>query len=370
MLELLDSFFRFGGIASSLFMAGLIYRGGRSTLSGKLGILCCLSVSLYLFVYTPNLYTALGMPMLFIATLCMAGPVIIWLFCLSMFDDAFEITKAHYGAAIVFVGAEILLQVIVLNTTGTLLLTTPATAYIVTNTAGPLAVFVGLLVQGMKLGIAGHLCYAAWAGRYDDLVEERRKFRSVFVMFIGVTFAWTVALESYMLGHGGVQTATLFLLTQSASVLFIEGYILWHTTNLRGEWLFGAQETGQTKPLRRSILEDRYDLDILHQMVSQDALLEQGLTITRLAEAAHMPEHRLRRLINQHLGYRNFADYVNYHRIEAAKQRLSSLENRHVPVLTVAMDLGYGSLGPFNRSFKERSGMTPTEYRRKILADC
>jgi len=39
-----------------------------------------------------------------------------------------------------------------------------------------------------------------------------------------------------------------------------------------------------------------------------------------------------------------------------------------VPVITIAMDAGFQSLGPFNRAFKETTGVTPTEYRRKAFA--
>ncbi len=370
MLELLDNFFRFGGIASCLFTAALIYRDGRCTLSGKLGIICCFNVALWLFIYTPGLYEAIGPFMMSLSFMCQVGPIIIWLFCLSLFDDAFELTKQHYIFGSAFLVTELLLQYSVMSNTGQSLLTSPATAYIMVGAAGGEAVFLGLLVQMFKLGIALHLCYAAWSGRNDDLVEERRRFRSVFVMFVAISFAWMVALESYMLGHGAGGASNLFLVTQSASVFFIEGYMLWHLSSLKGDWLFGPAEVEEVAPLRRSVAEDRHDLEMLKKMAGQDALLEQGLTISRLAEAANMPEHRLRRIINQHLGYRNFADYLNHHRIEAAKARLSAIEDRHVPVLTVAMDLGYGSLGPFNRAFKERAGMTPTEYRKKILAEC
>lgn len=369
MLELLDSFFRFGGIAACLFTAALIYRDGRCTLSGKLGIICCLNVALWLFIYTPGLYETLGPVMLSLTLLCQIGPIIIWLFCLSLFDDAFTIEKSHYLFGGAFLVTELLLHFSVLQSSGQLLLTAPATAYIKVSAAGPMAVFLGLIIQMFKLAIAAHLCYAAWSGRNDDLVEERRRFRSVFVMFVGMSFAWMVAVESYMLGHGADEAASLFLVTQSASVFFIEGYMLWHLTNLKGEWLFGQPQEMASAPQRRSLAEDRHDLEMLKQMVSQDALYEPGLTISRLAVAASMPEHRLRRIINQHLGYRNFADYLNHHRIEAAKARLAVLDDRHVPILTVAMDLGYGSLGPFNRAFKERAGMTPTEYRKKILAE-
>ena len=35
-----------------------------------------------------------------------------------------------------------------------------------------------------------------------------------------------------------------------------------------------------------------------------------------------------------------------------------------IPVLTIALDSGFQSLGPFNRAFKADTGMTPTEYRK------
>ena len=38
-----------------------------------------------------------------------------------------------------------------------------------------------------------------------------------------------------------------------------------------------------------------------------------------------------------------------------------------VPVLTIALDAGFGSIGPFNRAFKAYAGLTPTEYRRAHL---
>jgi AraC-like DNA-binding protein len=36
-------------------------------------------------------------------------------------------------------------------------------------------------------------------------------------------------------------------------------------------------------------------------------------------------------------------------------------------VLTIALDAGFSSLGPFNRAFKAETGVTPSEYRRQAL---
>ena len=68
----------------------------------------------------------------------------------------------------------------------------------------------------------------------------------------------------------------------------------------------------------------------------------------------------LRTLINQELGYRNFNDFLHHYRLQEASARLVGED---LPILTIALECGYGSIGPFNRAFKQRMGMTPSEYR-------
>ena len=93
----------------------------------------------------------------------------------------------------------------------------------------------------------------------------------------------------------------------------------------------------------------------------------EGLSIGALAGELGMPEHRLRSLINDRLGYRNFADFLNARRIEAAKARLADPAEARSTVAAIAFDLGYGSLGPFNRAFRAATGATPTAWRRAAL---
>jgi AraC-like DNA-binding protein len=60
------------------------------------------------------------------------------------------------------------------------------------------------------------------------------------------------------------------------------------------------------------------------------------------------------------LGYRNFNDFLHHYRLQEAAARLLAED---LPILSIALDCGYGSIGPFNRAFRQRFGMTPTEYR-------
>jgi AraC-like DNA-binding protein len=103
----------------------------------------------------------------------------------------------------------------------------------------------------------------------------------------------------------------------------------------------------------------------LEQLVTKERIFRQeGLTIGALSSRLAVPEERLRRAINEGLGYRNFNAFINHYRLEDAKTALSDPSQHDVPVVTIAMDAGIRSLGPFNRAFKTDTGMTPTEYRR------
>ena len=105
-----------------------------------------------------------------------------------------------------------------------------------------------------------------------------------------------------------------------------------------------------------------------HLMSVERIYRQEGLTITTLAAKLYLPEHRLRQVINEGLGHRNFNAFLNRYRIDEAKAALSDLSQRDVPVLTIAMDAGFQSIGPFNRAFKADTGLTPTEFRRHALA--
>ena len=104
---------------------------------------------------------------------------------------------------------------------------------------------------------------------------------------------------------------------------------------------------------------------LLRLMADERIYRQENLTIGMLATRLSVPEYRLRRLINQRLGYRNFNVFLNNHRIEEAKAALADPSQAEVPVITIAMDAGFQSLGPFNRAFKETTGVTPSEYRKK-----
>jgi len=101
----------------------------------------------------------------------------------------------------------------------------------------------------------------------------------------------------------------------------------------------------------------------LQTLMQQGAFLQTDITVSNLARRLELPAHQLRHLINQQLGFSNFSDFLNSYRIPWVCGQLADASKRHLPILTLALEAGYGSIAPFNRAFKAKMGITPTEYR-------
>ena len=100
-------------------------------------------------------------------------------------------------------------------------------------------------------------------------------------------------------------------------------------------------------------------------MQQDHAYRSEDLSLGSLATRLGVPEYRLRRVIHQRLGHRNFNAYINGLRLQQACAALANPAQRHLPVLSIALEAGFQSIGPFNRAFKAATGTTPTEYRKE-----
>lgn len=201
------------------------------------------------------------------------------------------------------------------------------------------------------------------AGRKADLVEGRRRFRIIFACAVGLVILATTLLDAAGIGWLPGLSAVLALAMVAALI---------RLRPVATPELAPTVPGGQTIPPVATDMsaEERQLAERLRRAMEQDRVYrDSDLSVDRLAGQLGVPEYRLRRTINQRLGYRNFTDFVNEHRLKEAREALSDPAQSRVPILTIALDAGWGSIGPFNRAFKGQTGQTPTEFRRRALAD-
>lgn len=134
-------------------------------------------------------------------------------------------------------------------------------------------------------------------------------------------------------------------------------------------WAFRLRHPLASPPgpaLRKPVAADpRLGEELTHLMRERQLYSEAELRVADLARLTGEPEYKVTQCITGTLGFPNFNQMVNRYRIEEAKRRLADPACAHLPILTIALDCGFGSIGPFNRAFKADTQMTPQEFRRQ-----
>lgn len=114
--------------------------------------------------------------------------------------------------------------------------------------------------------------------------------------------------------------------------------------------------------------EEELAARIRQLMTTQCLHAEADLKVADLAGRLGVAEYKVTQCITGSLGFRNFNQMVNHWRVQQAMRMLGEARFDGLPVLSIALDCGFGSIGPFNRAFKAVAGMTPTQYRADARA--
>ena len=318
-----------------------IWRDGRNRLAARLTGLLCLAIVGHLINVALAIPPGFRWPEVPFELLSVSVPPLFWLVALAVFIDGYRIRTAQLAAVVGYIGFAALFIV----------------ELYYDETLRPIG--GGLLRLGM-FGFVIAALAVAWRGRADDLVESRRRLRDLLIWSIGILALVVPVSEIFqhadMLPRETVTaTATIILLTSLVNAWFLVG--------LRDEDLLrrAAAVTLPPDPDEPRLLR------ALEQLMDEERLYRSDVGIAEVASRIGVPEYRLRRLINQRLGHRNFAAYLNGYRLAEVKAALADPMQREVPILTMALDAGFGSLAPFNRAFRDALEMTPTEYRSSVL---
>ena len=107
--------------------------------------------------------------------------------------------------------------------------------------------------------------------------------------------------------------------------------------------------------------------EILQQkMIDEKHYLDSELTLATLAQRMGYPQKLISKALNSCL-HLSFHEFVNAHRVEAFKKNMERDEYKHLSLLGVALESGFGSKSTFNLVFKSSTGQTPKKYKDQLL---
>jgi AraC-like DNA-binding protein len=207
-----------------------------------------------------------------------------------------------------------------------------------------------------------------------DLVAKRRRLRAVVLIGTSAYIAMGAFLNLSPPSASGSSLVSLINAFGLCALVSLSGWSLFRAVPPESARSLPAPGDGEARfaaadGADRPAAIDAALLRRLEYLMSVErAYRREGLTIGSLSAELGVPEYRLRQLINEGLGHRNFNAFLNGYRIEEAKAALADPKQKDVPVLTIALDAGFQSVGPFNRAFKAATDVTPTEFRRLAAA--
>jgi AraC-like DNA-binding protein len=100
-------------------------------------------------------------------------------------------------------------------------------------------------------------------------------------------------------------------------------------------------------------------------MVVDKAYLNENLSLRDFALYLKSDPNLISFILNNHLN-KNFHDFVNHYRVEEVKNKLNDHRCAHLSLLGIGLESGFNSKTTFNRVFKQMTGITPTEYQKKL----
>jgi AraC-like DNA-binding protein len=346
-LATLDLALRAATVALLLVLAASFWRDFRHVAAGRLTIALALGTIAHAVTNEFGSTAPVSLWHAPLIALSTGDAVVVWLFTRALLDDAFVPRWWH---ALIWAAVSAYSFVSCL--------------WIAPAVHGRPAIIAVNLLALLFIVLALAQTVTSWSA---DLVERRRRVR-IFIVSAAVLYGGVNALLGISVwSHDAAAIANV---VNAAMLTGIVAAICYAMMRVNAADLFPAPSelaTDAVEPTAAAVDSgaDKKLVDALMRLMADERIYRHdNISIGTLATKLGIPEYRLRRLINQQLGYRNFNVFLNNHRIEEAKAALADPTQAEVPVITIAMDAGFQSLGPFNRAFKATTGVTPTEYRK------
>lgn len=285
------------------------------------------------------------------------GPLI-WLYTRSFADPSFRMTRnmrRHFYPVIIDMGPG--LTVLIFMTGVWLGLIRPH--------AAPWGIFIDTYnVYADIPRWVSITCYLWLAHRFLGTVQDThagmrwlRQFIQLFLVFQAI---WLVYLVPYVIPR----YTDWMLNTFDWYPVYIPLAVMIYWLGIKG--FIVSYQAVLTAKKTAGITADTIQkaIALLKRSMEEDQLfLNPNCNLTLLAEHTGLTQKTISAVLNQHLN-KSFNEYVNEYRVGAFKKKILQPGHEHLTITGIAFDCGFNSQATFQRTFKEFTGMSPTEYRK------
>ena len=219
------------------------------------------------------------------------------------------------------------------------------------------------------------LRYREYILQHETILQKKRYSWIRFIVFASLIFSvfpFVWGLFGYVLNIP-IQSQISYLIAGLITVTYLLIILIKtiqnsHLTSPLNEDQLSSTFTKKEKVLKPSNEEKALYNKTKTFLESSKYYKEPELRLNDLAEKMEVPNRDLSKVINL-CSQANFYEFINDLRINEVKHILSINPDPKLTISEVMYDVGYNSKSSFNTAFKKRIGITPLQYRKKMLEE-
>ena len=201
------------------------------------------------------------------------------------------------------------------------------------------------------------LLYLAWLG--VRLLKQAQKLTALirkwlWGLWAGVFIIWLTFVAHFLIDFPVPFIGIMLYLMVMYAMVYL---------GLTHSKLFIAEKGKYYSSSLSEINAQQYAQQLQQLMDEEKPYLNPDLTLAKLAQPLNITTHTLSQVINEQF-HQTYAEFIAYHRIEAAKQTLMTSDHPPKKIASIAFEVGFNTLSAFNTIFKKQTGMTPSSFRK------
>ena len=204
-------------------------------------------------------------------------------------------------------------------------------------------------------------------GNLNGQTDNYRWLRQFVLAFIIFQSVWFVYLVPYVIP----QYTDKILDTFDWYPIYIPMAILIYWLGIKG-YIISQRQIVADKKINAassisSQLADKVIGSLLKAMGDDKIFLNPNLNVAILSEHTGITPRIISAVLNQHL-QKSFNEFVNGYRVSEFKERILNPDMNNLTIAGIAFECGFNSQATFQRTFKELTGQSPSEFRKTALA--
>lgn len=225
----------------------------------------------------------------------------------------------------------------------------------------------------LSLLIYGFLTYKLHKTDVNKEVEEERKHEFLWQRnIIGMFVLYIITFVLYSATTAGYFDFPIFFHLQiivMVALVFYVSYISYAQPEIFKGKVRLVVDPGNLFKYKTSSLTPNYSMELrdkLLEILEDDKIYKtEGVSLTMLSERLGTSRHNTSQIINEHFNM-NFFELMNKFRLDEAVEIIKNKGDNKLTIIDIAYKVGFNNKVTFNKVFKKRFQVTPTQYIKSL----